>query len=323
MQEDLRSAQGRRALSTQPWASRGLGLDDVVEGVRRKLGGAVRGMLAGEGGPDADVFGAPPGDRGLIGPDSVAWRVHSDIAGLIGGLRALLLQTMHPLAMAGVAEHSDYRVDPFGRLQRTAGFVAVTTFGSRQAAEQAISTVRAVHDRVTGTAPDGRSYSANEPELLTWVHTTEVDSLLKCVLAFGDLELSRTEIDRYFAEVAPVAQALGADDVPTSAREVRAYWRTVRPELRAGAQARDAARFLMVPPLPWVARAPYAVISAAAVSTLPRFVRVGLRLPSPPLADVLAVRPAARALVKGLSWSMSDSPVVDLARRRAAATPAR
>lgn len=258
------------------------------------------------------------GDPGVIGPESVAWRVHSDIAGLIGGVRALLLQTMHPLAMAGVAEHSDYRNDPFGRLHRTAGFVAVTTYGSTDAARRSIASVRAVHDTVTGVAPDGRPYSANDPDLLTWVHTTEVDSLLKAVQRYGAIELSRTEVDRYYDEMAVVAHELGAVDVPRSAREVRAYWRHVRPELRAGEQAKETVRFLLVPPMPMWARPAYGVIASAAASLLPTFVRRALRIPSPPLVGSVAVRPAATGLVRLLGWSLGTSPVVELATARTA-----
>ena len=295
-----------------------VGWDDVVEGVRRRIGSAVRGLLAGNGPPDVSAFCEPPGDPGLFGPESVAWRVHSDIAGLIGGLRALLLQTMHPLAMAGVDEHSDYQADPWGRLHRTAGFVAATTYGSQAAAERAIATVRSVHDTVVGVAPDGRPYSANDPDLLTWVHATEVDSFVRAVQAYGTTPLEPRDIDIYLEEMSVVATALGAERVPTSRRELRAYWDEVRPELKAGPAARRTARFLVNPPVPLWARPAYGVITAGAVRLLPRFVRRSLVLPSPPLVDSLAVAPAAATLVRVLGWSMGDSPVVAAARRRVA-----
>jgi len=291
-------------------------LDVLVEAVRTRVGDAVRGLLVGSGAPSGEVFETPAGDRGLIGPDSVAWRVHADIAGIIGGLRALLLQTMHPLAMAGVAEHSDYRTDPWGRLHRTASFVATTTFGNSAAAERAIAAVRAVHDTVEGVAPDGRPYSANDPELLRWVHATEVDSFVRAVRAYGSTELTDGDVDHYLAEMAVIAVALGADDVPTSRRELTAYWADVRPELVAGEQARQTARFLVFPPVPLWARPAYGVVTGAAVALLPRFVRRGLRLPSAPIVDQLAVHPAASTLVKVLGWSLGPSPVVDAARRR-------
>jgi uncharacterized protein (DUF2236 family) len=296
-------------------------LDAVVEGVRQRVGGAVRGLILGEGEGGLSAFAEPLGDPGLLGPDSVAWRMHADIAGLIGGLRALLLQTMHPLAMAGVAEHSDYRQDPWGRLHRTASFVATSTYGGTEAANRSIQIVREVHARVRGVAPDGRSYEANDPKLLLWVHATEVDSFISAVTRYGSTPLDRHDIDRYLEEMAKIACALGAEDVPVSQRELRAYWRDVRPELKAGAQARETARFLVVPPVPLWARPAYAVVTGAAVGLLPRFVRRALWLPSPPLVEAVAVRPAAAGLVKLLGWSMGASPAVEAAHQRMSVDP--
>jgi uncharacterized protein (DUF2236 family) len=289
----------------------------AVEGLRRLIGGAVQNLLVGERDPSA--FDRPEGDPGLLGPDSVAWRVHGDLAGLIGGVRALFLQTMHPLAMAGVAEHSDYRSDPFGRLHRTAAYIAVTTFGSTEAATAAIARVNSVHESVQGTAPDGRPYSATDPELLLWVHATEVASFVKAVQLFGTTQLSPEDVDRYLSEMAPIAEALGAEDVPTDRAEMKVYWDRVRPELVAGSQAKETARFLLTPPLPLWARPAYGVITAAAVGSLPSVAREGLGLPDMPVVNQIAVRPAARAVVKLLGWSLGPSPAVAAASRRAGA----
>lgn len=288
-----------------------------MEGLRRLIGGAVQNLLVGDRDPSA--FDRPDGDPGLLGPDSVAWRVHGDLAGLIGGVRALFLQTMHPLAMAGVAEHSDYRSDPFGRLHRTAAYIAVTTFGSTEAATAAIARVNTVHDSVRGIAPDGRPYSAKDPELLLWVHATEVASFVKAVQLFGTTRLLPEDVDRYLSEMAPIAEALGAENVPTDRVELRAYWDRVRPELVAGSQAKETARFLLTPPLPLWARPAYGVITAAAVGSLPRVAREGLGLPNMPVVNQIAVRPAARAVVKLLGWSLGPSPAVTAASRRAGA----
>ena len=126
----------------------------------------------------ADWFRRTADDPGLFTPDSAVWRVHGNRSGLVGGLRALLLQAVHPLAMAGVAQHSDYRRDPWGRLHRTGSFIAVTTYGSTSAAEANIEMVKRIHLRVHGVASDGRPYTASDPHLLAWVHDTEVDSFL-------------------------------------------------------------------------------------------------------------------------------------------------
>jgi uncharacterized protein (DUF2236 family) len=293
-------------------------VDHAVECFRRRAGASVRTLLAGRAAPVVDVDDGR-GDPGLFGPDSVTWRVHADISLLIGGLRALLLQTMHPLAMAGVADHSDYRHDPLGRLHRTAAFVAMTTYGSTTTAESAIEAVARIHERVVGTAPDGRAYSARDAELVTWVHATEVDSFLRIHRRYGRSPLEAAEADRYVGEMAEVARRLGGGDVPTNVAELRERLIGFRPDLHVGRQARDAVRFLVVPPLPLPARAPYAIVAAAASASLPGFARRALRLPLPPLAEPVLIRPAATALLAGLGWALEENRNAEAGRVRAGA----
>jgi uncharacterized protein (DUF2236 family) len=182
----------------------------------------------------------PPGDDGLFGPHSVAWAVHRDFAAMmIGGIAALQLQMLHPAALAGVWEHSNVHRDPQGRLQRTARFIAVTTYAGTEEALAAIARVRAIHERVEGVLPDGTPYRASDPELLTWVHVAETWSFLRAHLAYRNRWLSGADQDRYFAEMAPVAERLGATGVPTSRREVEAYFARVRPELRSDSRTRE------------------------------------------------------------------------------------
>lgn len=291
----------------------------AITDLRRSISDGFRNLVAGDDDVEG-VFGAHPGDPGLMGPDSPAWRVHSDVSMFVGGVRALFLQTLHPLAMAGVAEHSDYRHDPLGRLQRTAAFVGTTTFAATPVAEQAIAIVRKVHDTVHGTAPDGRPYSANDPDLLTWVHTAEVDSFLRAYQRYGSGHLTPEEVDRYYDDVAAPALALGAAWVPRSAAEVREYFAGVRPELKAGRQARSTARWLMMPPLPLPTRPAYAVLCGAAVGLLPGWVRRDLRIPVAPVTDALVVRPTTKTMLGALGWLMGEeSPAVEVSRRRAAA----
>ena len=200
-----------------------------LPGMRDAIGGRIR-ALVGSGSIDLP---RPPGDPGLFGPGSMAWRIHGDFSAMmIGGVSALLLQMLHPLALAGVWDHSDFRRDRLGRLRRTAQFISLTTFGSSAAATRAIDHVRAIHDRVSGTLPDGTPYDANDPELLTWVHVAEVDSFLRAYLRYRHPALTGTEQDRYLAETAIVAERLGARDVPTSRRAVESYYRRLRPALR-------------------------------------------------------------------------------------------
>ena len=285
----------------------GSAVDAAVTGVRSQLGKGVRRMVAGDQPPVPDLTAPVEGDPGLFGPDSVTWRVHADASMFVGGLRALLLQMLHPLAMAGVAEHSDYRRHPDRRLARTALYVATTTYGTTAQAEEAIDMVRRVHRSVVGTAPDGRPYSASDPHLVAWVHHAEVDSFLRAYQRYGAEPLSAVEADRYVAEMAVLCEKLGGEPPARSVAELRAYFSSVRPELHAGSQAHDAARWLMVPPLPLAARPAYAVIAPAAVGLLPGWAQRELWLPLLPGVDPVVVRPAARVLLRTLSWAVTGS----------------
>lgn len=232
--------------------------------------------------------------------------IHADSSMFIGGLRALLFQSLHPLAMAGVAQHSDYRADPWGRLQRTADFLASTTFGPVDEAERAFAMVKRVHQRVVGTARDGRPYSAGDPHLLKWVHIAEVDSFIAAHRRFGAESLSDSDYDDYVLDMAVIAESLGVEDAPRSRAELRDSISSYRPELGTSPEARDAARFLLLtPPLPVPLRPVYGVIGAAAVSLLPVWTRVPLRLPWLPVTEATAVRVAAEALTRTLRWAIS------------------
>ena len=263
-------------------------------------------MLAGT--PDRPDFQLDDAPR-RFGPDSGMWAVHTDVAMLIGGLRALLLQTLHPLALAGVTQHSSYRTDPLGRLHRTAAFVGTTTFGTVEESEQALAAVRAIHERVAGTARDGRSYSALDPHLLAWVHCTEADSFLRARLRYGDGPLTDELADRYVAEIGEIGAALGVEDPPQTRAELRERLRSYRPELVANRDTRETVRFLAFPPsLPIAARAPYGVLFGAAVTMLPGFAQRMLLLPVPPLSEPLVVRPAATALLRTIGWALGEHP---------------
>lgn len=284
-------------------------MSEILEPVRRIVADAVRSRVVG---PNAEnraqeLFEAP-GER-WFAEDRPIRIIHADSCMFIGGLRALLFQSLQPLAMAGVASHSDYKADPWGRLQRTADFLAATTFGPATEAQRAIDMVKRVHTRVVGTADDGRPYSANDPHLLKWVHIAEVDSFLAAHAKFGEIELSPEQRDGYVLDMSRIASALGVIDPPTTVAELADQIASYRPELRTSAPARDAARYLLLtPPLPIYQRPIYGLLGAAAVSLMPLWTRFPLRLPWLPVSERAVVRPAAQTLTKTLRWALQPIP---------------
>lgn len=280
----------------------------ILDPARKAVADAVRSRVVG---PDPDkraqeLFAAP-GER-WFAEDRPIRKVHADTSMFIGGLRALLLQSLHPLAMAGVAQHSDYRHDPWGRLQRTADFLASTTFGPAEESQRAVDMVRRVHERVRGSASDGRSYYANDPHLLKWVHIAELDSFLAAHDRFGSIRLSADERDGYVEDMARIATALGVVDPPRTVDELRRQLNQYRPELRGTREARDAARYLLFSaPLPAVAKGPYAMLSAAAISLLPVWARIPLRLPWFPVSERLVIAPAGDVLISTLRWALAPT----------------
>ena len=275
----------------------------VVERVR---GAAERAIFLRVAGPDATATRAriheTPGPR-WFHPGSPVQRVHGDASMFVGGLRALLLQSLHPLAMAGVAAHSGYRGDPWGRLQRTSTFIAVTTFGTADDAERAVGAVRAVHERVRGVAPDGRPYRAGDPDLLRWVHVAETQSFLAAHQTFGRDPLDARGCDEYVAQAAVVGRALGVTDAPRTVRELDEAIEGYRPALALTPAALDAARFLLVEaPLPRAVRPAYAGLAIAARQSLPAWARAGMsRVRGVPARWS---RPAGVAVTRLLRWAL-------------------
>ncbi len=273
--------------------------------MRADVGASIFARVAGPEGPARrERIMGTPGPR-WFGEGSPIRQVHGDAAMFIGGLRALLLQSLHPLAMAGVAGHSGYRGDPWGRLQRTSTFLATTTFGTAEDAQAAVDHVRAIHERVRGTAPDGRPYAASDPHLLQWVHVAEIDSFLRAHQRFGVRALEPAEADGYVADTARIARALGVPNPPVTVAELDATLASYRDELEGTSEARAAARYLVfTPPLPALARAPYGLLSANAVALLPPWARRALWLPRLPIANSTAVPLGGHALVRGIRWAM-------------------
>jgi uncharacterized protein (DUF2236 family) len=254
-----------------------------------------------------------PGDPGWFGPDSVAWKVHADTSILVAGMTAFALQALHPLALAGVADHSSFADDFLGRTRRTGEFVSGVVYGTSAEAAARVATVQRVHERVVGVAPDGRPYSANDPELLEWVHVTEYLAIAAAYRRFALFPLSLADLDRYVGEVAVVGRAMGVDEPPRTWGELDAAFQRFRPMLAMGEQAVAAVRFLQDPPgLPDVARLAWRAVWAGAVSCLPPVARTLLHLEAPRRRDVLA----CRSLVRALGTALGPPPPLMAARRR-------
>ena len=244
-------------------------------------------------------------DDGILGPESVAWRVIGHPVSIVGGLRSLIVQSLHPLAMAGVAQHSDYRRRPLDRLQRTSHYVAATTFGDRATAEAAAARVKRVHRRVHGIDPvTGRPYTADDPDTQLWVHCVEWHSFLAAYRAYATARLTPEEEDRYIAEGAPIAALLDVPEerVPRSVAEMRDYFARVRPQLCVSDSSRDAIGFVLNPPLTrdlLPLQVPLRITAAAAVAIVPHDLRRLAGISQPRIVDGLlraTVPPAAAAL---------------------------
>jgi len=270
------------------------------------------------------LYKEPPGDPGWFGPDSMTWKVHARLGPmLVGGISALMLQTLHPLVVQGVADHSNYREDPLGRLQRTANFIAVTTYGPGALAERAAQDVRRIHRRVRGTTASGQRYRATDPALLTYVHVTEVWSFLRAYQRYSQHPLLAAEKNQYLSEVSIVAYRLGAVSVPESVDEVRAYLRDLRPQLKRGPEAERIVRFLVRPPRgsSMLERAAHRTIIEGGIDLLPSFARRELGFLRPAGLRLLAVRPAATVLSQALHWSVGEAPMLATATERARKSP--
>lgn len=271
--------------------------------------------LVGFGSGEVDLD-RPAGDPGLFGPCSAAWRVHGDFtAMMIGGVSALLLQMLHPGVLAGVWDHSNFREDMLGRLRRTAQFISGTTYGSTGQAMALIARVRTIHDHVQGMLPDGTPYSATDPRLLTYVHVTETTSFLRAHIRYRDPRFPEDGQDRYFAEMARIAELLGAPSAPATRREAEDWLEAVRPDLRADDRTREVAHALLDRAPSRLALRPFqSLTTRAAIDLLPAWAAAMHGLPTRDPA-----RPLIRGSVKGMGklirWALRDGSARRAKRR--------
>jgi uncharacterized protein (DUF2236 family) len=281
------------------------------------LAASVREILSGRADGQSEVARAiarPPGAPGWFAPGDAIWTVHGSVATFVGGIRSLYLQALHPLALAGVDRHSSYRQDPFGRLQRTGAFIAATTFGSAELAQQTVDAIGVMHRRVKGTASDGRRYSAQDPRLLEWVHIALVDSMLSAYLHLG--HDGPIDADGYVADMGVVGARMGVEDPPRTVAELEERFAGFRPELRVDDLVRRTHDFVTDAPLPLMLRPGYRVLARAAWATQPDWALE--MLGSTPRIAALDVA-AADAALRVLRVALVASPARVAGEKRLAA----
>jgi uncharacterized protein (DUF2236 family) len=290
-----------------------------MEALRRRIEAQVIG-LSGLALGQID-YENPQGDPGLFGPDSMPWEVHRDFTSmLVGGIGSLLLQMLHPLALAGVWDHSNFRQDMLGRLRRTGQFVAGTSFAPTASADWLLDKVRTIHLQVNGTAADGRPYAASDPALLTWVHVAEVSCFLAAYLRYLNPHLATAEQDRYYAEIALVAERLGACEVPKSRQAIADYLEAMRPQLVCDARTREICQVLFNAPAPSRAAVPVArLFMLAGIDLLPAWSRTQLGLKQAAWQAPL-IRNGVHCLAPVLRWAVRNG-AIHRARKRMGLAP--
>ncbi|WP_222876961.1 oxygenase MpaB family protein [Terrihabitans soli] len=273
-----------------------------MDALRRAIRDQVRGLV----GSRAGLPPVKPEDS-LYPPGSACRKVHGDFTSMmIGGVSALLIQMLHPAALAGVWDHSNFRGDILGRLKRTAQFISTTTFGSVESAYEAIERVKAIHDQVHGTLPDGTSYSANDPDVLTFVHVAGASSFLKAYRLYRNPAFDHRAQDLYYREAAEIAFKLGAERVPRSVYEVEEYFEAIRPGLRSDNRTREIRNAILWQRPPSLALAPFQrIVLTAGVDLMPGWAARLHGLSVPKIG-----RPALRAGTKGVGalvrWALSS-----------------
>jgi len=277
---------------------------DPIETLRLKVVEQVRGVFNDTARGQKPV---PPSENALFAKDTPIRNVHADLIGMMtGGVRGLMLQMLHPHALQGVLDHSNFREDMHGRLQRTARFIAVTTFGDEADAMKAIDRVNRIHAKVGGTLPDGTYYIANNPRTLAWVHVVEAQSFLAGYLRHVRPDMSIADQDEYYRQFATIARALGADPVPDSRSEADAIFRELRGDLRASPEAREVAQLVLTQKPKGTPPGVQAMIGAEAVAMLPDWARSMLRLQRPRLT-ALPARAATWGVGQTLRWAFKQN----------------
>jgi uncharacterized protein (DUF2236 family) len=275
----------------------------------------VRQMTGGKGPPVA--FLEPKGDPGLFGPESMVWRVHAHfVPMLVGGLSSLLLQALHPLALAGVWDHSSFRQDLKARLGRTAFFIAATSYGGREMAIQAVNRVRMIHSSVKGTLPDGTPYRADDPLLLKWVHLGEILSFLEAYRHYGNLPVTDCQADQYINEMALLGELLGGEDLPRHVLQAREMLDTYRPKLINDERTKSVVDLIENFPARHIDQPFLKLIIAAAFHILPDWALQMLHKTPASFTQKSFVKHSLKLLARPVDWALDAQGVAAYSRMR-------
>lgn len=274
---------------------------DAINFGRDQVVATTHGLFSHGPAPLADTL-QYRGDPGLLGPDSVSWRVIGDVSAFVGGIRALLIQAAHPEVVAGVADHSSYREDPLGRLSRTSFYVTSTTYGAMPEVDEAVAVVRRAHAPVRGESNRGRLYSAGTPEFAAWVHNALTDSFLVAYRHYGRDTLTTEEADRFVVEQQAIGRLLDAEPLPSTAVELSA-WLEEHPDIAPSPGQSEAVRFLRRPPLALPVLAAYRLLFRAAAVTIPDRLRSTIGVDVGPRDEAIG-----RFVLSSLRWALGSSP---------------
>ena len=274
----------------------------------------IREMVGGGGPPVA--FLTPKGDRGLFGPESIAWKVHADfISMMIGGISSLILQALHPQALAGVWDHSNFRQDLKGRLGRTAFFIAATTYGSVEMANQIIDKVNFIHTKISGVDEFGKPYSATDPHLLAWVHLTETLSFMRSYEEYREEKLSPQDKDQYFLEMSFLGKRIGTANLPTTYHCTNEVIKSYIPELYFGERAQSIIDLLEHFPSKLAAKPFIKLISRAGILNLPNWAYPLIKKPIPSYFERLAVKKSIGLIAIPVREALKDGVAAHSLRR--------
>ncbi len=297
-------------------------LSPVLDPIRRQIARVYLGAFRADRMP-GERYDEPLGDRGLFGPQSAIWYVHADASAVVGGVCGLIWGALEPLTTHGTATHSSYADDPLARLGRTASFVVACTYGPTAVADRMIENVRRMHRSVAGIAPDGRPYSAADPDLLAWVYGTQTEGNILAHLRYHPDPLAEADLDRYVAEYAVIARRLGAEQLPQTRAELREYLEGMRPRLAVTEETRDVLRFLLGgsggDPL---LKAGSALLARAAFDLMPRWARDLAAGALPALHNATLTGITTDAVLRTIRFGTGESPVIAAATARCAAVSA-